>query len=70
MSNIETAKTLPTHRIYSVSRNSEKKSDWAEIGAAWEHKDKLGFNLNFSARPLEGAQIVLRVPKAKKEGAQ
>jgi len=70
MSKQQTAKALPTHRVYSVSNNGEKKTTWTEIGAAWPHKDGKGFNLTFTARPLEGAQIVLRSAKAKKAGAQ
>jgi hypothetical protein len=70
MSNKTTAKALPAHRVYGVSRNGEKNAVWTEIGAAWQHKDGRGFNLTFTARPLEGAQIVLRTPKAKKGGAQ
>jgi hypothetical protein len=68
MSDKQNAKALPTHRIYSVSKNGEKKSVWTEIGAAWPHKDGKGFNLNFTARPLEGAQLVLRLATAKKTG--
>jgi hypothetical protein len=67
MSNSKTTKTLPSHRVYSVSKNGEdQKATWQEIGAAWPHKDGKGFNLTFAARPLEGAEIVLRAPKAKK----
>jgi hypothetical protein len=62
MSNEKATKPAPTHRIYSVSKNGDKTS-WTEIGAAWPHKDKQGFNLTFTARPLEGAEIVLRVAK-------
>src|SRR5271168_5208446 len=47
MSNEQNTKALPTHRIYSVSRNGEKKATWQEIGAAWPHKDGKGFNLQF-----------------------
>ena len=68
MSKTTEAKALPAYRIYSVSRNGDKKAVWQEIGAAWKHKDGKGLNLNFSARPLEGAQIVLREPTAKKTG--
>ncbi len=57
----------PAYRVYSVSRNGEKKAVWQEIGAAWPHKDGKGFNLQFAARPLEGAQIVLRTPTTKPE---
>ncbi len=70
MSKQETTKTLPTHRIYCVSKNGEKKATWTEIGAGWPHKDSKGLNLGFTARPLEGAQIVLRLTSAKKGGAQ
>jgi len=64
MSKSET-KSLPAFRIYGVSSNSDAKSNWAEIGAAWPHKDGKGFNLSFTARPLEGAAIVLRTPKPR-----
>jgi hypothetical protein len=70
MSNEQTAKALPTHRVYSVSKNGDEKAAWTEIGAAWPHKDGKGFNLTFNARPLEGAQVVLRVATARKGGAQ
>lgn len=63
MSNAET-KTAPTHRVYSVMKNGNSKSTWTEIGAAFEHKDQKGLSLVFTARPLEGAQIVLRLPKS------
>lgn len=68
MSNKQTAKTLPSHRVYSVSKNGDQKAVFTEIGAAWPNKDGQGFNLTFTARPLEGAQIVLRAVKAKKAG--
>jgi hypothetical protein len=69
MSNETETKALPAYRIYSVSKDSEKKSVWTEIGAAWKHKDGKGFNLQFNARPLDGAQVVLRAPKAKQEAS-
>jgi len=70
MSNDSNTKTRPTHRIYSVTKNGDSKANWQEIGAAWPHKDGKGFNLKFTARPLDGAEIVLREPTAKKGGAQ
>ena len=60
-----TAKALPAYRIYSVLNDGSDKAIWQEIGGAWKNKDGLGLNLYFKARPLEGAQIVLRTPKAK-----
>lgn len=70
MSNDTTTKARPTHRIYSVTKNSDSKANWQEIGAAWPHKDGKGFGLKFTARPLDGAEIVLRVAKGKEAGAQ
>jgi hypothetical protein len=70
MSKQETTKARPTHRIYSVSKNGDEKPFWTELGAAWPHKDGKGLNLSFTARTLEGAQIVLRLATAKKGGAQ
>ena len=64
MSNAQT-KTAPTHRIYSVLKNGSNKSTWTEIGAAFEHKDRKGVSLVFTARPLEGAQVVLRVAQSE-----
>jgi hypothetical protein len=69
MSNNTPSKLRPTHRIYSVMPVPEGKSIWTEIGAAWANKDGKGFNLQFTARPLEGAGIVLRKPEPKKKVA-
>jgi hypothetical protein len=67
MSSTET-KSLPAYRIFSVlSETIDKKSVWQEIGSAWPNKDGQGLNLYFKARPLEGAQIVLRVPKPRED---
>lgn len=69
MSDDNNTKARPTHRIYSVTKNGDSKPNWQEIGAAWPHKDGKGFNLKFTARPLDGAEIVLRVATPKKEAA-
>ena len=66
MSKKETTKPVPAYRIYSVSEKEDGSTSWAEIGAAFRHKDAKGFNLVFKARPLSDAQIVLREPKPKK----
>ena len=65
MSNKKTAKTLPTHRIYAVSRNGEQNATWAEIGAAWPHKDGKGFDILYEVVPLNG-RITLRTNEDKK----
>jgi hypothetical protein len=53
-----------------VTKNGDSKANWQEIGGAWPHKDGKGFSLKFTARPLDGAQIVLREPTAKKGAAE
>ena len=54
----------PTHRVYAVTKNGDK-SFWTEIGAAWSHQDGKGFNVKLDYLPLNGAEIVIREPKAK-----
>jgi len=58
-----TPSNKPTHRAYAVTKRGEK-SRWQEIGAAWSHKDGKGFNLKLDYLPLNGAELVLRVPEA------
>jgi hypothetical protein len=53
----------PSHRIYAVTKNSDKNF-WREIGVAWPHGDGAGFNLKFDYLPLNGAEIVIRTPLA------
>lgn len=69
MSNEQTAKAYPTHRIYAVSKDGEK-SRWTEIGAAWPHKDGKGFQLKYTACPLGDCEIVLRKVEPKPEQQQ
>ncbi len=69
MSNTKTAKTLPAYRVYSVMKNGDQKPVWQEIGAAWKHKDGRGLGLQFKARPLANAEVVLREPVTIKGGA-
>ena len=59
MSNEQTSKARPTHRIYSVTKDGEK-TRWTELGAAWPHKDGKGFNLKYTACPVGECDIVLR----------
>lgn len=66
MSKKTETKALPAYRIYSVLNDGSENGVWQEIGSAWKNKDGQGLNLYFKARPLEGAQIVLREPKLRK----
>lgn len=58
MSN-DTTKTRPTHRIYAVTKQGEKKF-WQPIGALWAHSDGKGFNQRLDYLPLNDAEIVIR----------
>jgi hypothetical protein len=70
MANDTTTKNRPTHRIYSVTKDASGKSDWKDIGAAWPHKDGRGFNLRFTGGLTEGAEVIVRVARPRKGGAQ
>ena len=50
-----------------MTKNGER-SNWREIGAAWSHKDGEGFSLKLDFLPLNGAEIVIRKPKANEAG--
>jgi hypothetical protein len=63
MSKKTETKTPPAYRIFSIVEVEGEKAIWHELGAAWKHKDGKGFNLQFKALPLPGAQVVLREPK-------
>jgi hypothetical protein len=58
MSN-ENTKPRPSHRIYAVVKNGDKKF-WQPIGALWAHQDGKGFNQQLDYLPLNNAQIVIR----------
>jgi hypothetical protein len=62
-SNDSKTNKLPSHRVYAVIKKGEK-SFWREIGAAWEHGDGKGFGAKLDYLPLNGAEIVIRAPKA------
>jgi hypothetical protein len=55
-----TKKNRPAYRIYAINKKAGRKPQWTTIGAAWPHKDGQGFALDYYAKPLEGAEIVLR----------
>lgn len=61
----------PTHRVYAVTRrNPDEKGRWSEIGAAWAHGDGKGFSLKLDYLPLNGADLVVRIPDEKAEGQE
>ncbi len=64
-----TTSKLPSHKVYAVTKGS-KRNFWREIGAAWAHEDGEGFNLKLDMLPLNGAEIVIRKPRAEASEAQ
>ena len=55
----ETTKARPTHRIFAVTKNGNKKY-WQPIGALWAHADGKGFNQRLDFLPLNQSEIVVR----------
>jgi hypothetical protein len=55
----------PTHIAYHV-REGNDKSFWTRIGAAWQHKDGKGFNIQIETVPLDG-RVTLRIAADKKD---
>ncbi len=62
----ETAPKAPTHIAYQVRDGKGDKGFWTRIGAAWQHKDGNGFNIQLECVPLDG-RITLRVATENKE---
>lgn len=61
----------PTHRVYAVTRRTlDDKGNWREIGAAWAHGDGKGFSLKLEYLPLNGGDIVVRVPEEKSDAQE
>ena len=64
-----TTNKQPTHRLYAVEKRNGKNY-WRPIGAAWAHSDGEGFGLKLDYLPLNGAEIVMRAPKADEQDGQ
>jgi hypothetical protein len=63
----ETASSkTPSHIAYQVRDREGGKGFFTRIGAAWQHKDGKGFNVQLDCVPLDG-RISLRVASEKKE---
>jgi hypothetical protein len=52
----------PSHRIYAVTQG---RTRWTDIGAAWIHKDRNGFDLRLETVPLTAAEIIVRPNRAE-----
>ena len=56
----------PSHIAYQVRDGKGDKGFWTRIGAAWQHKDGNGFNIQLESVPLDG-RITLRIATEKKD---
>ena len=65
MSESNNTKKSPSHVVYHVNDRGEK-SYWTRIGAAWQHTDNKGFNVQIDCVPLDG-RITLRIASEKKD---
>jgi hypothetical protein len=57
------ASKQPCLIAYAVTNKTDDQSFWTRIGAAWDHEDGKGLNLQLDLMPVNGAKIVLREPK-------
>lgn len=61
-------KNQKPHGVYVVEGEGDD-AFWTKIGAAWQHQDGKGFNIQLSCLPLNG-RLVIREPKAAKEAGR
>ncbi len=52
-------KKKPVYRVYVVDDIDEDTNFWTQIGSAFAHEDKQGFNVLLKALPV-GGKLVLR----------
>ena len=58
--------STPAYRAYTVIKREGKDDYWLNIGVAFAHEDKDGFNVLLQAMPLDG-KLVLRTYKEAPE---
>ena len=56
----------PSHRVYTVIKREGKDDYWLNLGVAFQHDDREGFNLLLQALPTD-AKLVLRTYKEDDE---
>ena len=55
----DSAGKRPDFIAYSVRDTRDGKGDWSKVGAAWEHRDGQGIDLQLDATPVDG-RVTLR----------
>ncbi len=59
------------YRVYTIIERPKQDDYWLNIGVAFPHDDKKGFNVILQALPLHGnGKIVLREYDGEKEDAE
>lgn len=61
----EATSKSPSHVAYQVRDGKGDKGFWTRIGAAWQHADGKGFNIQLECVPLDG-RITLRIASENK----
>ncbi|MEO1192911.1 MAG: hypothetical protein AAFY02_14215 [Pseudomonadota bacterium] len=56
----------PDYIAYSVRDTRDRKGFWRAVGAAWQHRDGEGFDIDLDATPVNG-RIVLRELREERE---
>lgn len=59
----------PSHIAFQVRDVGEDKSYFNRIGAAFEHKDGQGFNIQLDSVPVDG-RVTLRTPQERVQDMQ
>lgn len=54
-----TSAKRPDYLAYSVRDTPDGKGDWNKVGAAWEHRDGRGLDIQLDASPVDG-RVTLR----------
>lgn len=54
----------PSHYAYQVNEGQEGKSYFNKVGAAFEHRDRQGYNILLESVPVDG-RVTLRTPQER-----
>lgn len=60
----DNAGNRPSHLAYQVRDAEEGKSYFNKVGAAWEHGDGQGYNIQLDSVPVDG-RVTLRTPQER-----
>jgi len=65
----KTTNQKPSHEVFHVTGEGES-ARWTRLGAAWQHKDGEGFNIQLNFMPI-GAEgrFVVRKSKPREQAA-